>query len=266
VKRVLPFLAALLCAACVAEPPATPTRAAIVFITFTPSPVVAVTPTEEALPFRDLSSPTETETAVPPTDTPAPATATSVVVAPTQPPARPTNKPAPLIAQPTSAPIVQAQVTAAVVVDPPTQAPAPTAIPVQPAGDAASAEQAIIDLTNNYRAQSGLPPLARDENMMSIARGRSADMVNRGYFGHYDPVTGQSLGKPLILALGYNRAGENIYWSGKPLSDLPANSVGWFMGDAPHRANILNTAYTVLGVGVVWNGLGWTLTQDFGGP
>lgn len=256
------MLTALLCTACVAETPIPPTRASIVFITFTPSPVVAVTATDEALPFRDLSSPTATETAVPPTETPAPVTATAIV--PTQPPARPTNKPVQVLAQPTVAAVVQA--TVAVVVDQPTQPPAPTAIPVQPAGDAASAEQAVIDLTNNYRAQSGLGPLARDENMMSIARGRSTDMVNRGYFGHYDPITGQSMGKPLILALGYNRAGENIYWSGKALADLPAIAVGWFMGDAPHRANILNSGYTVLGVGVVWNGLGWTLTQDFGGP
>jgi uncharacterized protein YkwD len=265
VKRLLPFLALLLCAACTAEPPATPTHAAIVFITLTPSPVLNVTPTEEILPFRDLSSPTVTFTPVPPSNTPEPVPATQpVVAAPTQAP-RPTARP-----QPTDAPVVaDVQVTAQVVaVAPPTDVPvvAPTALPVQPAGDVASAEQAIIDLTNNYRAQSGLAPLARDEGMMSIARGRSTDMVNRGYFGHYDPITGQSMGRPLIQALGYNRAGENIYWSGQGLGGLANTAVGWFMGDAPHRANILNTGFTVLGVGVVWNGVGWTLTQDFGGP
>lgn len=262
VKRIVPLLASLLCAAC-AAPTSTPTRPAIVFITFTPSPALNITATEEVLPFRDLSSPTATETAVPPTDTAQPATPTSaVVVQPTRPPTQ-----AVAVVQPTTVPFVaQVQATVAVVVDPPTQAPAPTAAAVQPPSDAAAAEQAIIELTNSYRAQSGLGPLARDEGIMAIARGRSTDMVNRGYFGHYDPITGQSLAKPLILSLGYNRAGENIYWSGKPLSDLPSNAVGWFMGDAPHRANILNTGYTVLGVGVVWNGVGWTLTQDFGGP
>jgi len=273
VKRLLLLATALFSTACAAETPMPATRVAIVFITFTPSPVVAVTPTEEILPFRDLAALTATETPLPPSDTPEPATATPVAVvavgAATQPP-KPTNKPATILIQPTAIPpvaVVQPTaplVEAAAATDIP--APAPTAIPVQPvSGDVASVEQAIIDLTNTYRAQSGLPPLGRDEGIMAVARSRSNDMVNRGYFGHYDPVTGQSLARPLIQALGYSRAGENIYWSGKALGDLPSIAVGWFMGDAPHRDNILNTSYRVVGVGVVWNGVGWTLTQDFGG-
>jgi uncharacterized protein YkwD len=259
---------ALFSTACAAETPMPATHAAIVFITFTPSPVVAITPTEEVLPFRDLAALTATDTPLPPSDTPEPATATPVsVVVATQSP-KPTTKPATILIQPTAIPQVAVVQPTAPLVGAPTDVPvpAPTAIPVQPvSGDVASVEQAIIDLTNTYRAQSGLAPLARDEGIMAVARSRSNDMVARDYFGHYDPVTGQSLARPLIQALGYSRAGENIYWSGKALGDLPSIAVGWFMGDAPHRDNILNSAYRVVGVGVVWNGVGWTLTQDFGG-
>jgi uncharacterized protein YkwD len=130
-----------------------------------------------------------------------------------------------------------------------------------------AAEQAVIDLTNAQRALYGLSPLARDETIMSIARSRSADMVARGYFGHNDPATGAHLARDAILASGFGRAGENIYWSGRGLlADFPSLAVTWFMNDAPHRANILNSSYTSIGVGIAWNGQGWVLTQDFAGP
>lgn len=92
-------------------------------------------------------------------------------------------------------------------------------------------------------------------------------MVARGYFGHNDPVTGAHLASDAIRASGFGRAGENIYWSGRgALADFPGLAVTWFMNDAPHRANILNSSYTSIGVGITWNGQGWVLTQDFGGP
>ncbi|MBI4315537.1 MAG: CAP domain-containing protein [Chloroflexi bacterium] len=235
------WILALLAAACASAPPGSPAPAepALVFITSTPAP--AGTATEEALPFRDLSTvtPTPTATEAPPTATAAIPTATGLPVAATQPPKQ------------SSAPQ-------------PTQ---PPAIPLSPVTDASSAEQAVVDLSNAQRAQYGLPPLARDETLMTIAHGRSADMVARGYFDHYDPVTGAPLGKNAVLGAGFGRAGENIYWSSAALANLPAQAVTWFMNDAPHRDNILNTGYTALGVGIVWNGVGgWVLTQDFGGP
>ena len=139
-------------------------------------------------------------------------------------------------------------------------------IPPQPVSDAAGAEQAVIEITNAQRATYGLPPLARDETIMAIARARSNDMMARNYFGHNDPVTGAHLAREAVTAAGYGRAGANIYWGGAVLADFPAKAVGWFMGDEPHRANILSPDYTAIGVGIVWNGQGWMLTQDFGGP
>jgi uncharacterized protein YkwD len=256
VKRIY-LLISILLAGCAPDQSAnvTPTHVEIVFISPTPSPLVEGSPTDEPLPFRDLSTPTETASPIPPSPTPQPAQL-----------APPTQPPQPVLPAPTAAPAVVAT-SPPVIAASPTASPAqPTTIPVQPVSDVASAEQAVIDLTNSYRAQNGLSPLARDEAIMNIARARSADMVARNYFGHTDPITGASLAKPLILALGYGRAGENIYWSGKELAGFSAAAVGWFMGDAPHRANILNVSYTAIGVGIVWNGLGWTLTQNFGGP
>ena len=247
----LPLLLALLLTACASATPE-PTRAEIIFITATPTLAVNGTPTEETLPFRDFSTATQTASPISPTATLPPATPTSV----------PSVQNTPLVLQPTQPGNPLARTTQP---PQPTAPPTPTAIPPPAVSDTASAEQAVIDFTNAHRATNGLPPLARDEAIMTIARSRSADMVARGYFGHFDPVTGASLAKPQVLALGYGRAGENIYWSGKPLADFPAAAVNWFMSDPLHRNNLLNSGYTAIGVGIVWNGLGWTLTQDFGG-
>ena len=249
----LTLLLALLITACTSATPE-PTRAEIIFITATSTLIHNGTLTEETLPFRDLSTATQTASPIPSTVTLQPAIPTSTSV--------PSVQSAPLILQPTQLPNLPAQTTQP---PQPTAPPVPTAILPGAVSDAASAEQAVIDLTNAHRATNGLPPLARDEAIMTIARSRSADMVARGYFDHFDPATGASLAKPQVLALGYGRAGENIYWSGKPLADFPAAAVNWFMSDPPHRNNLLNSGYTAIGVGIVWNGLGWTLTQDFGG-
>ena len=44
----------------------------------------------------------------------------------------------------------------------------------------ATNEQYTIDLINLRRGEAGLGPLARNETLMAIARGRVADMVARG--------------------------------------------------------------------------------------
>jgi uncharacterized protein YkwD len=258
---ILATLAALLASACASASTEvvipTEDKPDFIFITATPTAGVDATPTLEPLPFRDMS--TQTATALPPTETPPPATPTTVAVAATvvaqvvQPTA------AVVVAAPTQAPVVQVPV---VPTNPP---PVPTLIVVAPIADTGSAEQAVIDLCNVYRIQYGLSPLNRDEGLMGLARARSADMVARGYFGHNDPLTGASIAKPQILALGFGRAGENYYVSGRTLEEMVSQAVTWFMGDPPHRANILNTAYTSIGVGIAWNGQMWILTQNFGG-
>jgi uncharacterized protein YkwD len=265
VKRILILatLTALLASACASASTEvvipTEDKPDFIFITATPTAEVDTTPTQEPLPFRDMSSLTPTVTAILPTDTPPPATATTVVVAATVviQVAQPTAAVVLPVAAPTQAPILEVPVV-------PTSPP-PTVIVIAPIADTSSAEQAVIDLSNVYRAQYGLPPLNRDEGIMAIARARSADMVARGYFGHNDPFTGASIARPQILALGFGRAGENYYVSGRTLEEMVSQAVTWFMGDPPHRANILNTAYTSIGVGIAWNGQMWILTQDFGG-
>jgi uncharacterized protein YkwD len=78
-------------------------------------------------------------------------------------------------------------------------------------------------------------------------------MLNRNYFSHYDPSTGQLAFVQLLRlwGIGYTTAGENIAWSTNP-SMAGINTM--FMNSPEHRANILNRAYHRIGVGVATNG------------
>lgn len=149
--------------------------------------------------------------------------------------------------------------------DVPTSSP-PIAI-ISPPSDIAGAEQTAIDINNQYRAQAGLSPMIRDETIMNIARTRVADMIARGYSGHYDPITSVHLGREMIAAAGYSTGSENWYASGQAdLASFPAIAMNWFINDPPHAAGILSTYYTQIGVGIGWNGQMWIVVQNFAVP
>jgi len=103
---------------------------------------------------------------------------------------------------------------------------------------------------------------------MGIARARVADMVTRGYTGHNDPVTGESLGRALMRAAGYTSTylGENWYGSISAPPGIVEIAMNWFMTDPPHARNILSPNYVSVGVGIAFNGRQWLLVQDFAGP
>ena len=148
--------------------------------------------------------------------------------------------------------------------------PPPTAVPpvwVAPpvSADVAAAEQYCIDLINAQRANNGLPPLARDETVMGIARARVADMVARGYTGHNDPVTGVSLGAAMLSNAGFGLTGENWYGSRNGPVAIVETAMNWFMTDPPHYRSILSTGFTRVGVGIAYNGQQWLLIQNFAG-
>jgi len=147
------------------------------------------------------------------------------------------------------------------------QVPATTTSTLLPAATVAAGEQRTIDLINAQRAAAGVPPLARDETLMGIARARVADMVARGYMGHTDPVTGEYLLRPLMRAAGYNSAwyGENWYGTSIAPPAIAGKAMTWLMADPPHAQNILSAHYDAVGVGIAFNGQLWLLVQDFAG-
>ena len=122
-------------------------------------------------------------------------------------------------------------------------------------------------LTNNERAKVGLPALAPNAILTEVAKIRMNDMFAKGYFEHISP-TGDSAAKE-ANAHGYEylSLGENI-----ALGDFKddATLMQAWMNSPGHRANILNTRYSQLGVSVgkgMYNGKEtWIAVQVFGKP
>jgi uncharacterized protein YkwD len=155
----------------------------------------------------------------------------------------PTPAPAAAPAAPASAPVAAQPA-------PVHPAPPPAAPPVSGVGGAAGVQ---FSLVNQDRAANGVAPLAYSASLARVAQYRAQDMLNRNYFSHYDPSTGQLAFVQLLHLWGipYSTAGENIAWSTDP-SMGAINTM--FMNSPDHRANILKAAYQRIGVGVASNG------------
>ena len=115
-------------------------------------------------------------------------------------------------------------------------------------------EQEVVRLVNEIRAKNGLGSLTYDWELSRVARYKSQDMKDKKYFSHTSPTYGSPYQMMQQFGITYRTAGENIakgYASPQAVVNAWMNSPG-------HRANILNTSYTRIGVGYVASGNYWT--------
>ncbi|MET3695981.1 uncharacterized YkwD family protein [Bacillus oleivorans] len=115
-------------------------------------------------------------------------------------------------------------------------------------------EKQVVELTNQERAKAGLAPLQLDENLSKVAKAKSQDMQQKGYFDHNSPTYGSPFDMMRSFGIQYKSAGENIAMGQRS----PEEVVQAWMNSAGHRANILNSSFTHIGVGYVANGNYWT--------
>lgn len=115
-------------------------------------------------------------------------------------------------------------------------------------------EQQVVDLTNQERAKNGLAPLKVDETLSKVAREKSRDMSANRYFSHTSPTYGSPFDMMKQFGVSYRTAGENIAMGQR----TPQEVVNAWMNSEGHRANILNSNFTHIGVGYVQNGHYWT--------
>lgn len=120
--------------------------------------------------------------------------------------------------------------------------------------DVASFEEQVIKLTNNKRAENGLPPLKANWELSRVARYKSDDMAKLKYFSHTSPTYGDPGKMIKNFGISYRTMGENIAMGQR----TPEEVVNAWMNSAGHRANILNKAFTEIGVGFSQNGYYWT--------
>ena len=115
-------------------------------------------------------------------------------------------------------------------------------------------EQEVVRLVNAQRAQNGLKPLAENWELSRVARYKSADMAGKRYFSHESPTYGSPYQMMRNFGISFRSAGENIAYGQR----TPAAVVGAWMNSSGHRANILSSSYTQIGVGYHEAGNYWT--------
>jgi uncharacterized protein YkwD len=134
----------------------------------------------------------------------------------------------------------------------PTRTPIPTPLPTATPG--AGWEDEIIVMTNQERANHGLPPLLKDDRLMAAAEGHSLDMALNDFYDY----TGSdgSLPRERGSRQGYNwwTYGENLA-AGEGLCREQDQSLvmqAW-MNSPSHRDNILDPDFEDIGVGFVYD-------------
>ncbi len=123
--------------------------------------------------------------------------------------------------------------------------------------DVKQLENEVIRLVNNERAKRGLQALTQNWELSRVARYKSQDMINKGYFSHYSPTYGSPFKMMESFGIRFSAAAENIAYGQR----TPQDVMNAWMGSAGHRNNILSPVYTQIGVGYAKNknGVGyWT--------
>ena len=121
-------------------------------------------------------------------------------------------------------------------------------------------EQLLLQLANQSRQKVGAPPLKLDVGLSQAARVHAQAMLAANQLSHQfagEPSLAQRLAATTALQL--DQEGENVAF------DYDArDGHEHLMLSPPHRANLLNPAYNVVGLAVVRGGDRLFIVQDFG--
>lgn len=123
----------------------------------------------------------------------------------------------------------------------------------------ATAEKNAVELINADRRANGLSDLKVSSAVTAVARSHAQDMVNRKFFSHSNPDGKTPSDRLKAAGISYSAVGENIAEN----TSVQAAETS-FMNSSGHRANILNSNYTTVGIGVAYDSAGNVyVVQDF---
>src|ERR1700722_13611081 len=151
--------------------------------------------------------------------------------------------------------------------------PASSAPAASPAGQSA-ADQQVLALINQARAQAGLPAYTISSGLDTSAARHTSVMAGGCGLSHQCPGEPDLGARESAAGVHWTAAGENI-GEGGPVADTPAAIAQMAVGltqsmldekppDDGHRLNILSSAFTHAGISVYRDSSGtvW-MTQDF---
>jgi uncharacterized protein YkwD len=105
-------------------------------------------------------------------------------------------------------------------------------------------EKELLNLLNQERSQKGLNKYLTDSNLAKMAKAHSMDMAENDFFSHISPTYGSAQERAKIY--GISNVGENIAY-GYPSAQSAFDA---FMNSPSHRANMLSSSYTHVGIGI----------------
>lgn len=118
-------------------------------------------------------------------------------------------------------------------------------------------EQRVFELTNEYRVQNGLQPFIWRDDLATVARNFSRDLVLNNMLSHTSP-DGSNVSQRLQRAgISFTGWAENIATHPTPEATVQA----WINSEG-HRRNLLSN-HRYLGVGFYTNGIITRTTQKF---
>ena len=112
-------------------------------------------------------------------------------------------------------------------------------------GTVSALETQVLNLVNQERQKVGLNALTMSDKLVSLAEMKAQDMAQKNYFSHTSPTYGTPFEMLQRYGVSYRSAGENIA-AGQTTAEAVMQD---WMNSSGHRANILNSSYTEIGVG-----------------
>jgi len=110
-------------------------------------------------------------------------------------------------------------------------------------------ESQMLALLNRERSVAGLSPLQSDSSLVKAARLKAQDMVDKHYFSHNSPTYGSPFDMLKTFGISYTFAGENL-----AMAASAASAHNALMASPGHRANMLNSNYDRVGIGIAMSG------------
>ncbi|WP_261381573.1 CAP domain-containing protein [Paenibacillus cremeus] len=122
----------------------------------------------------------------------------------------------------------------------------PAASPATPSqsGDSSQFAQQVLNLVNQERSKAGLSALSMSSALNNVAMTKAQDMYNNNYFDHQSPTYGSPFDMMKSFGVTYSAAGENIAKG----QTSPQEVMNSWMNSPGHRANILNSSFTQIGI------------------
>lgn len=147
-----------------------------------------------------------------------------------------------------------------------TAAPASAAAPFTPAVPALDVEEAAFCRSvNAYRAQRGLAPLRVSTSLAKAATWHTNDMAQKNYFSHNDSLGRDPFKRMTAFGYGFGTSkGENIAAG----NATAAATLAQWKASSGHNANMLNSAYKVIGISRSYSATStykWYWNTGFGG-